>query len=156
MANKIFGQASYDFFVAPFFATLSAHKIKGAAVRKYKSRKNGKWPKQWQYIKIPRQMIFSKEWADLIPAAKIIYIQMKGKYNSNNNGKLKLYYSELRRIKGLKCSRSISRGFQELEEKEWIIRTKLGGAYGRPNEYELTGKYDSSTGWDRLTAAGEL
>ena len=144
------------FWVAPFFATLSAHKIKGAAVRKYGSKKKGKWPSQWQYSKMPRQMIFSKEWINLSPAAKIIYVQMKGKYNSNNNGKLKLYYSELRKIKGLKCSRSISKGFRELEEKEWIKRTKLGGAYGRPNEYELTGKYDPSLGWERLIASGEV
>ena len=81
---------------------------------------------------------------------------MKGKYNSNNNGKLKLYYSELRRIKGLKCSRSISKGFRELEKKEWIRRTKLGGMYGRPNEYELTGIHDPSIGWDRLIAMGEV
>lgn len=144
------------FWVAPLIAALSALSIKGATVQKYKSRKKGKWPRQWQYSKMPRQMIFSKEWTDLRPASKIIYIQMKGKYNSNNNGKLKLYYSELRKIKGLKCSRTISRGFRELEEKEWIRRTKLGGAYGRSNEYEITGKYDPSIEWDRLVAMGEL
>jgi hypothetical protein len=135
---------------------LPAHTLKGATVKKYRNKKKGKWPKQWQYTKFARQMIFSKEWADLSPAAKIIYIQMKGKYNSNNNGRLKLYYSELRKIKGLKCSRSISKGFRELEKKEWTRWTKLGGAYGRPNEYELTGKYDPSIQWDRLTAEGEV
>lgn len=105
---------------------------------------------------MPRQTIFSKEWADLCPAAKIIYIQMKGKYNPNNNGKIKLYYSELRKIKGLKCSRSISKGFRELEEKKWIRRTKLGGAYGRSNEYELTGEHDPSMEWERLVASREV
>ena len=101
-------------------------------------------------------MIFSPEWAALCTAAKIIFIQMKGKYNVKNNGKIKLYYSELRKIKGLKCSRSISKGFQELEYKGWIRRTKLGGAYGRSNEYELMGKYDPSIEWDRLSANGDL
>jgi len=81
---------------------------------------------------------------------------MKGKYNSNNNGKIKLYYSELRKIKGLKCSRSISKGYCELEDKEWIEIVKHGGMYGRPNEYKLTGKYDSSIEWDRLSAKGEI
>jgi hypothetical protein len=142
------------FWVAPFFAALPVHALKGATMRKYKNKNKGKWPKEWQYVKMPRQMIFSKEWSDLSPAAKIIYFQMKGKYNSNNNGRIKLYYSELRKIKGLKCSRSISKGFRELEEKEWIKRTKLGGIYGRPNEYELTGKYDPSIAWDRLIASG--
>jgi hypothetical protein len=142
--------------VAPFVAALPVHALKGATMRKYKSKKKGRWPSQWQYTKMPRQMIFSKEWSDLSPAAKIIYFQMKGKYNSNNNGRLKLYYSELRKIKGLKCSRSISKGFRELEQKEWIRRTKLGGVYGRPNEYELTGKHDPSIEWDRLMAMGEV
>ena len=101
-------------------------------------------------------MIFSPEWAELSSAAKIIYIQMKGKYNSNNNGRLRLCYSELRKIRGLKCSRSISKGLRELESKGWIKRTKLGGMYGRPNEYELTGKYDPSLSWDRLSKLGEI
>ena len=151
------GRQVATFWVAPFVVAVSALLKKGATVQKYKcgSRK-GKWPKQWQYAKMPRQTIFSKEWADLCPAAKIIYIQMKGKYNSNNNGKIKLYYSELRKIKGLKCSRSISKGFRELEEKKWIRRTKLGGAYGRSNEYELTGEHDPSMEWERLIASREV
>jgi len=125
-------------------------------MKKYGSKKKGKWPSEWQYTKMPRRMIFSAEWADLRPSAKIIYIQMKGKYNVRNNGKIKLYYSELKNIRGLKCTKSISSGFQELEKKEWIKRTKLGGAYGRSNEYELTGKFDPSIEWERLSANGDL
>ena len=125
-------------------------------MQKYRAGKKGKWPKEWQYTKMPRKMVFSSEWADLCPASKIIYVQMKGKYNSKNNGSIRLYYSELRKVKGLKCSRSISKGFQELERKEWIRRTKLGGAFGRPNEYELTGKFDPSIEWDRLIAHGDI
>ena len=101
-------------------------------------------------------MIFSPEWAELSPAAKVIYIQMKGKYNSRNNGTIRLCYSELRKIRGLRCSRTINSGYRELERKEWIKRTKLGGMYGRPNEYELTGKFDLSIFWDRLAARGEI
>lgn len=150
------GGRATAFWVAPFVAALSAQWKKGATVQKYKRRKKGKWPTQWQYTKMPRETIFSKEWANLSPAAKIIYIQLKGKYNSNNNGRIKLCYSELRKIAGLKCSRSISKGFRELEQKKWIRRTKLGGAYGRSNEYELTGNHDPSMQWDRLVASGEL
>jgi hypothetical protein len=131
--------------------------IKGATVQKYgNQKKKAKWPREWQYCKLPRSMIFSDEWKALSPAAKIIYIQMKGKYNANNNGKIRLYYSELRKVKGLSGSRTISRGFQELESKEWIMRVKIGGMYGRPNEYELIGKFDPSIGWDKLSKSGEL
>lgn len=125
-------------------------------MRKFRGKKKGKWPIEWQYIKFPRSMIFSDEWKGLSPASKIIYVQMKGKYNTNNNGKIRLFYSELRKIKGLSGSRTISKGFEELEAKEWIRRVKMGGMYGRPNEYELTGKYDPSIGWDRLSKMGEL
>ena len=101
-------------------------------------------------------MIFSEEWKGLSSAAKNIYIQMKGKYNANNNGQIRLFYSELRKIKGLSGSRTISGGFKELESKEWIKRTKKGGMYGRPNEYELTGKHDPSILWDKRSQAGDI
>jgi hypothetical protein len=123
---------------------------------KYKSKNKFRWPNGWQYIKLPRQTLFSNEWADLAPSSKIIYIQMKGKYNAKNNGQIRLYYSELRKIKGLSGSRTIAKAFQELENKEWIRRIKLGGIYGRANEYELTGKFDPSINWDKLIQAGAI
>lgn len=101
-------------------------------------------------------MIFSKTWSDLSPSAKAIYIQMKGKYNCTNNGRIKLYFSELRRSKGLKGSKTVSKGFRELETKGWIKRTKLGGMYGRANEYEITGKYDPSIEWEKIATARNL
>jgi hypothetical protein len=125
-------------------------------MRKYRGKKKGKWPIEWQYIKLPRQMIFCSEWAALSPSSKIIYIQMKGKYNTKNNGSIKLYYSELRKIKGLSGSRTISKGFDELETKDWIRRVKMGGMYGRANEYELTGRFDPAIGWDKLAQSGSL
>ena len=125
-------------------------------MQKYKNKFKHRWPITWQYVKFPREMIFSKAWADLCPSAKAIYTQMKGKYNVSNNGRIKLYFSELRRSKGLKGSKTVSKSFRELESKGWIKRTKLGGMYGRANEYELTGKYDPSIEWDRLSAAGNL
>jgi len=81
---------------------------------------------------------------------------MKGKYNSKNNGRIRLYYSELKKIKGLSGTKTISKAFKELEMKEWIRRVKQGGMYGRPNEYELTGKYDPSIRWDELSMLGEI
>jgi hypothetical protein len=125
-------------------------------MQKYKNKNKHRWPIAWQYVKFPREMIFSKAWADLSPSAKAIYTQMKGKYNASNNGSIRLYFSELRKIKGLKGSKTVSKGFRELEAKGWIKRTKMGGMYGRANEYELTGKHDPSIGWDKLSASGNL
>ena len=94
------------------------------------------------FVAIPRKTLRRKEWKELSPGARDVYIQMKGKYNGSNNGEIRLYYSELKGIKGLSSPSTVSSKFKELEEKEWIKRTKLGGCYRYFNEYELTGKFD--------------
>ena len=94
------------------------------------------------FVMIPRKMLRSQEWKKLGPAAKILYIHLKEKYNGHNNGEIRLYYSELKGIHGLSSPSTISKAFKELEEKGWIKRTKLGGLYRTINEYELTGNFD--------------
>jgi len=93
---------------------------------------------------LPRKMLRSKEWKELKPASKLFYIYVKGKYNGSNNGKIQLHYSELRGVKGLSSDPTISNSIKELEEKEWLRRTKHGGLYRYFNEFELTGKHDDS------------
>lgn len=94
------------------------------------------------FVMLPRKMLRHQEWKMFNPAAKIIYIHLKGKYNGHNNGEIRLYYSELKGIKGLSSPSTISKAFRELEIKGWIKRTKLGGLYKYFNDYELTGKVD--------------
>jgi DNA-binding HxlR family transcriptional regulator len=83
-----------------------------------------------------------ENWRQLSPAAKIIYLYLKSKYNGSNNGQIRLHYSELQDICGLKNPRVISAAFKELESQGWITRTKIGGLHRFTNEYQLTGKYD--------------
>ncbi len=94
------------------------------------------------FVMLPRKMLRSQEWKNLGPAAKILYIHLKGKYNGNNNGEIRLYYSELKGIQGLLSPSTVSKAFKELEEEGWIKRTQLGGFYRCINEYELTGTFD--------------
>lgn len=94
------------------------------------------------FVMLPRKMLRTKEWRELRPAAKILYIHLKGKYNGSNNGKIHLPYSELEEIKGMSSHSTISGAIKELEGKGWVKRTKLGGLYRNHNEFELTGKYD--------------
>ena len=94
------------------------------------------------FVSLPRKTLGSKEWKELSPAAKILYPLIKAKYNGNNNGNIRLYYSELGGIRGLSSHSTISRAFAELEKKGWIKRTKFGGMYRYFNKYKLTGKYD--------------
>ena len=102
--------------------------------RKYKDYKS--------FVMLPRKMLRSEEWKELSPAAKLFYIHLKGKYNGRNNGEIRLYYSELKGIKGISSPSTISAANKELEEKGWIKRTILGGLYRTINEYKLTGNFD--------------
>ena len=95
------------------------------------------------FVMVGRGMLLRcQEWKDLSPAAKIIYLYIKAKYNGSNNGQIRLYYSELKGINGLSSPSTISKAFKELEAKGWIERTKIGGCYRYFNEYKLTGKFD--------------
>ena len=106
---------------------------------------NRRKKKNWffnSFVAIPRKTLRSKEWKDLSPAAKLLYIYIKPKYNGFNNGSIRLYYSELKGVKGLSSPSTISKANKELEIKGWIKRTKYGGLYRYFNEYLLTGDFD--------------
>jgi len=100
------------------------------------------------FVRLGKELLFNRrEWWDLSPRAHNLYLLLKGKFNGQNNGKLKLYYSEVQKleIRGLKSPESISRGFAELERKGWIARAKIGGLHRFVNEYGLTGRFDCFT-----------
>lgn len=93
-------------------------------------------------------MLFNcREWKELPPSEKIIYLYLKGKYSPVNNGKIRLYHSELNDIVGLKNPNTRCKAFKGLEDKGWIIRTQFGGLMRHINEYKLTGEYDPSIAW---------
>ena len=94
------------------------------------------------FVMLPRKMLRSKEWKELSSAAKLFYIHLKGKYNGCNNGEIRLYYSELKGVRGLSSPSTIGTANKELEVKDWIKRKEIGGLYWHFNEYELTGEYD--------------
>lgn len=95
------------------------------------------------FVMIGRSMLLRcKEWKELSPAAKILYLYLKAKYNGSNNGSIRLYYSELKDVKGVSSPSTISKAIKEIEKKGWIKRTIYGGLYRHFNDYELSGKYD--------------
>lgn len=96
------------------------------------------------FVMLPRKTLRGEEWRKLNPAAREVYTQLKGKYNGSNNGQIRLYYSELDDIEGLRSHSTISKAFRELEEKGWVKRTELGGLHRHFNEYRLTWKYDDA------------
>ncbi len=105
--------------------------------------KRGRRKRNKSFVMLARRMLLrSEEWKRLSSGAKLFYVYLKAKYNGINNGNIKLHYSELKGIKGLSSPSTISRAIKELEKKEWIKRTELGGLYRYINEYELTGSHD--------------
>jgi len=109
---------------------------------KVKKGKRDKWGPP--FVRLERRLILKDEnWRQLSPGAKMLYLFLKAKYNGSNNGQIKLHYSELKDCAGFKNPRSISAAFQELEKKDWIKRSKIGGLHRFTNEYTLTGRYDA-------------
>lgn len=100
---------------------------------------------------MPNVMLFRDEqWKHLSPAAKLIYLYLKAKFSPDKNGRLRLYHSELKDIKGLKNPKTRCNAFKELENKGWIKRTVVGGLMRHFNEYELTGEFDPSIDWLKI------
>ena len=71
----------------------------------------GSRKKPWvnrSFVMLGRGMLRSPEWKELSPAAKLAYVYLKSKYNGSNNGGVQLHYSELKGIRGLSSSSTIS------------------------------------------------
>ena len=98
------------------------------------------------FVRLEKGLILKRrEWWDLSTRARSVYLLVKAKYNGANNGAIRLYYSESRKlqIRGLKSPKDISRAFAELEREGWIRRTRFGGLYRFVCEYGLTGRFDT-------------
>jgi len=93
------------------------------------------------FVALERSTLKSPEWRRLSSSAKVLYIELKRKYNGSNNGEIKLYYSEAR---DMFSDATTSRAFKELKSEGWVERTKLGGMYRYENQYKLTGKHDKA------------
>ncbi|MFC2142145.1 helix-turn-helix domain-containing protein, partial [Acidobacteriota bacterium] len=69
---------------------------------------------------ITKRTLWSNDWKELIPAAKLFYIHLKAKHNGSNNGEIRLHYSELKGVKGLSSPSTIAKAIRELKDKGWI------------------------------------
>ena len=93
-----------------------------------------------------RKLLHTKQWKSLSGSEKILYIHLKGRYDSSNNGELELPYTAMKDVGGCLGSRTVFRAFKGLEEKGWIKRTQAGGLYRKINRYALTWNWDHYDG----------
>jgi DNA-binding MarR family transcriptional regulator len=92
---------------------------------------------------VEKEMLKSPEWKELSNPAKLIYINLKAKYNGTNADKLRLSYTEIKQYLGF-SSATITKAFREIEKASWVEKTQMGGLYRFYNLYKLIGK------WGRL------
>ena len=98
---------------------------------------------EFPFIGLSSDMLLEgKEWKQLSPRAKLLYMHIKAKYRGHNNGKVRLTYSELKGNRGLSSPKTIADAQDELIKKGWIDRTEFGGMYRHYNLYKLTFNYD--------------
>ena len=94
------------------------------------------------YVIFQRQLCHRKAWKGLAAASKVFYMCAKGRYRPWNNGKIELPYRDMKGVKGCSSRDAVSKAIKELEAKEWVVRTKIGGMYRFNNLYKLTFNVD--------------
>jgi len=87
---------------------------------------------------VRKDLLKDKNWRKLTNSAKVLYIYMRSKYNNRTRSEISLAYSELTDMMN---SATISRGFKELEDKNFIKKTKKGGLFGGVCTYKFMGKF---------------
>lgn len=90
------------------------------------------------FIMVFKALLKDPSWRKLSNSAKIIYIYMRGKFNSETLSVVTLAYSEMQ---DMMSSRTISKGFKELQEAGFIEKVKQGGLFGGICSYRFIGQY---------------
>ena len=91
-----------------------------------------------QHMLLDYAMTQSVAFRTLPSAAVKVFIELRGRYNGRNNGRLRLSLREAKRLLRLGES-TVARAFLELEERGFIKLRKRGQWYGRlAAEWEIT------------------
>lgn len=91
-----------------------------------------------QYMPIPYTMARSVAFRALGGNALKVFIELRCRYNAQNNGQLSLSFQDAADLLGMGKS-SVKRAFDELTEKGFVIKRREGHWYGRKAaEYIVT------------------
>jgi len=93
------------------------------------------------FVAVYRALLKDQAFRSLSSSAKVLYIYLRSKFNTETFSEVSLAYSEMKGVKGLASSRTISEAFQELQKAGFIEKTKYGGLYGGVCKYKFVGEF---------------
>lgn len=91
-----------------------------------------------RFIKLDEWLLKAPAWAVLSCPARCLYLEVKRRYNGNNNGSIRLSHREAAALLGMHRN-SIGKLFQELESLGFL--TKTSGHYLGPSGIGLTSNW---------------
>ena len=94
--------------------------------------------KYGQYVAVTRDVLHDPEFKQLKPAAMIVWIYLRSKFNRTTWVELTLCPSEL---KGVMGGRTFRRAIERLIEMGWIETVFHGGLPRIKNRYKLKGQH---------------
>ena len=90
------------------------------------------------FVAVFKALLKDSQWRGLSSSAKVIYIYLRGKFNTETLSKVTLAYSE---VDDMMSAATISRAFKELQEKGFIEKVKHGGLFGGVCVYKFVGPF---------------
>jgi hypothetical protein len=82
--------------------------------------------KQERHIQIPHRVLNSPAYLQLSPRAKLLYIDVRIKFNGFNNGDISASLSDLEK-RGWRSSSTLALKLRELEDHGLLVKTRQGG-----------------------------
>lgn len=107
-----------------------------------------------QYVPLPYSLLRHPAWRSLSPAAIKVWLELRSRFNGNNNGKLTLSVDQGAKLLGMSKT-TVTRALKELETKGFIVKTRPGAWYGRrATEWRVTDQrydgYPPTRDWQKL------
>lgn len=85
----------------------------------YKHHKKG----SGQFVRLPEWLQNSEAWASMKPGPRALYIEIKRRFNGNNNGKITLSHREAARLLNV-TKNTVGPYFAELDQRGFIHATR--------------------------------
>lgn len=90
------------------------------------------------FVALYKALLKDTGWRQLSSSAKVIYMYLRSKFNTNTLSEVSLAYSE---VNDMLSTRTISKAFKELQDKGFIEKVKHGGLFGGVCTYKFIGPF---------------